>query len=118
MRGWTRRNKSRIRGYHLKYQYGITHEEYDRLVAAQHGVCAICGQPPSGRTIKDRRLAVDHDHLTGMVRGILCRPCNLIIGFIDDDEWLERARAYLQMGRRPQKDGRSGPPPASPEERA
>lgn len=47
------------------------HDHYDELLAAQHGVCAICGRPPVGR-----RLDVDHDWATLQVRGLLCWRCN------------------------------------------
>lgn len=55
---------------HLKNTYGITTEEYDRMLAEQGGSCAICDREP-----KKRRLSVDHDHSTGKVRGLLCTPC-------------------------------------------
>lgn len=52
-------------------RYGLTVEDYEKLLKAQGGVCAICGRPP-----KKQRLAVDHDHLTKRVRGLLCAFCN------------------------------------------
>lgn len=54
-----------------KRLFGITIEEYDRMLSEQDGLCAICRKPPI-----NRRLAVDHDHDTGLVRGLLCPPCN------------------------------------------
>ena len=57
---------------HLKRTYGLTVEEYDAMLAAQGGGCAICGRPPRA----DISLHVDHDHNTGAVRGILCFRCN------------------------------------------
>lgn len=54
-----------------KRLFGITLEEYDRMFEEQNGLCAICRKPP-----KNYRLAVDHDHDTGAVRGLLCPPCN------------------------------------------
>lgn len=63
----------------LKRKYGITLAEYDQMLEEQHGVCAICGgADPSGR-----RLAVDHDHETGKVRGLLCTSCNTRLGFLE-----------------------------------
>ncbi len=56
--------------------YGITGEQYDALYEAQGGVCGIC-RVANGTT---KKLAVDHDHQTGEVRGLLCGPCNLMIG--------------------------------------
>lgn len=70
-------------------QLGLTIEDYDRMLAEQGGVCAICGNPP-----KARRLDVDHDHRTGAVRGLLCHRCNRGVSW-DALGWLERAQAYL-----------------------
>ena len=73
---------------HLKRKYGLTLAEFDELLAAQGGGCAICGQPDADN--------VDHDHDTGRVRGILCFPCNAAIGLIhEDEERLLAAAAYL-----------------------
>lgn len=87
------------RKYALKRNYGITMEEYQALHEVQGGVCAICGQPETtvqGRTNTPFCLAVDHDHDTGKVRGLLCTPCNRGIGFLrDDPAILERALEYL-----------------------
>jgi hypothetical protein len=79
----------------LKYKYGLSAAGYDDLLAQQGGVCAICQQlDPKGR-----RLAVDHCHETGRVRGLLCVPCNVGIGNLNDDpERLLAAVAYLQEG--------------------
>lgn len=54
-----------------KRLYGITVEQYDEMFEEQGGLCAICRKPPI-----NYRLAVDHDHDTGAVRGLLCPPCN------------------------------------------
>lgn len=59
--------------------YGITVEEYDRLLEAQGGTCARCKKPPS----ETLRLAVDHCHTTGRVRGLLCGPCNTYLGRLE-----------------------------------
>lgn len=75
-----------------KYRYGIDRATYDAMLAAQHGRCAICGGPP-GRS----RLHVDHDHITGAVRGLLCGPCNQGLGFLrDDPDVLRAALRYLE----------------------
>lgn len=81
--------------------YGISEEEYQALLAAQGGVCAICHQPETntyrGRV---RRLAVDHDHRTGERRALLCSDCNVLLGHADDQpERLEAAAAYLRQKR-------------------
>lgn len=80
--------------FKLKKNYGITVEEYERLLASQNGVCAIC----EGTSIQKNRkfLYVDHCHTTGNVRGILCYSCNLGIGnFQDDTRKMEKAIYYL-----------------------
>jgi hypothetical protein len=75
----------------LKHLYGITLEQFNTMVVEQNGVCAICDKPPV-----DERLVVDHCHITGKVRGLLCRLCNSGIGKLGDDvERLKRAVAYL-----------------------
>lgn len=81
----------------LKKAYGLTLDEFERMKTAQSGLCAICQQPPS-RIRLDRigELAVDHDHKTGKVRGLLCHYCNSGLGqFRDSPELLTRAIAYL-----------------------
>lgn len=80
--------------------YGITVEQYDAHVAAQGGTCAICGTAP------EQRLAVDHDHDTGAVRGLLCFTCNAGLGLLGDSVVrLARALAYLTT---PPKSGTMG----------
>ena len=76
----------------LKYSYGMTLADYDALLAKQNGVCFICETKPPNQT-----LAVDHHHATGVVRGLLCRDCNLGVGnFKDDPHLTRRATAYLE----------------------
>lgn len=75
------RNKDTRRDYDFRQKYGITLADYDRMFAEQDGLCAICFQPPTG----GRRMAVDHNHETGKVRGLLCLRCNLAIGNLRDD---------------------------------
>lgn len=70
----------------------LTCDEYDEMLAAQHGLCAICGQASSAR-----RLHVDHDHRTGRIRGLLCRNCNICLGLMADDPGrILSAAAYLE----------------------
>jgi hypothetical protein len=77
---------------YLKRKYGITLEQYDEMLRAQGGVCAICTREPHP-TIS---LHVDHDHETGALRGLLCFPCNQAIGSLREDPFLLRAAAdYL-----------------------
>lgn len=86
------------RDYRLLAKYGITGEEYDAMEREQDGKCAICKQPERryGSHGKVKRLAVDHCHETGKVRGLLCADCNTAIGLLGDNpERVEAARAYL-----------------------
>ncbi len=77
-------------------RYGITLDDYDRMFAAQGGVCAICSQPASGGIKAASRLHVDHCHTTGKVRALLCSTCNLGVGyFADDPDRMIAAAAYL-----------------------
>ena len=71
-------------------ELGVTDEEYQRMLAAQAGGCAICGNPP-----KTKRLHVDHNHRTGRVRGLLCFRCNRGLPTYATSDWLERARVYV-----------------------
>lgn len=69
--------KKRVLEAHLLAEYGLTWQEYEGLYDKQRGSCAICG------ILQDdlkQRLAVDHDHKTGEVRGLLCFRCNLMLG--------------------------------------
>jgi Recombination endonuclease VII len=77
----------------LRYNYGISLEEYDAMLARQGGVCAICKKKPD----KGKVLFVDHCHVTGRVRGLLCGKCNSVLAFgCDDPDILRAAIAYLQ----------------------
>lgn len=77
-------------------KHGMTKVEYDNMVAAQGGLCALCGEPPSRTSHGSFRLVVDHDHNTGEIRGLLCNTCNLGLGhFRDDPRKLALAIKYL-----------------------
>ena len=86
--------------YYAIYKYGVEPEEFARLLTHQGGGCAVCQRTLGGSAGKPgrySRLAVDHNHRTGDVRGLLCMDCNLGIGKFDDDpQRLERAAAYLR----------------------
>ncbi len=78
----------------IERRYGLSASDYDALLAAQEGCCAICHRHAE---LLGRPLAVDHDHETGRVRGLLCDDCNLGLGkFADRIALLEDAVAYLQ----------------------
>jgi len=79
---------------HLKRTFGITLADYDEMLEAQGGCCAICGTTPWENK---QRLGVDHDHETGRIRGLLCKSCNRAIGFLQDSPELCRlAMLYLR----------------------
>ena len=77
----------------MKRKYGITFDQYNQMLAAQGGVCAICGEA----CITGKRLAVDHCHTTGAVRALLCSNCNTGLGkFRDNPDLLRAAALYLE----------------------
>lgn len=96
--GYCNQHYTRIR--RLKDVYGLTLEAYSKMLADQGGVCACCGGPPrsvNGQSGKVTEFAVDHDHVTKKVRGLLCSHCNRGIGlFQDDPAILRRAATYLE----------------------
>jgi len=74
---------------------GATDEDYWSQLEAQGGKCAIC--PRTIPTHGDERFCYDHDHKTGKKRGLLCRYCNMAIGYLADDvERVKAALAYLE----------------------
>jgi hypothetical protein len=77
---------------HLMRTYGLTADEYWQIYESQDGVCYICRKARGLR----RRLSVDHCHATGFVRGLLCGPCNKLLGHLrDDPEAFVRAAYYI-----------------------
>lgn len=81
------------RKWYLKVNYDIDVEDYDDIYIEQGGRCAICGRHQS--EIK-RSLFIDHCHKTGLVRGLLCHKCNLLLGHSNDNpEILMNAIKYL-----------------------
>jgi hypothetical protein len=90
--------KQQILKNHLKTNYNLTLEQYDKMVLDQNGVCAICGKPETRLSNNGvvTRLCVDHNHKTGKVRKLLCHRCNSSIGqFEDDVGLLNKAIQYL-----------------------
>lgn len=74
-----------------RYKYGIETHEIEALYALQGGCCAVCGDE-----LPADKFDVDHDHTTNEVRGLLHRRCNLVAGFLEDDDAFARVVAYLQ----------------------
>ena len=80
----------------LSSKYRITEQRYFEILEKQIGLCAICGSD-SPRRKGSKNFAVDHDHTTKEVRGLLCHPCNVMIGLAKDSiEVLEMAIKYLK----------------------
>lgn len=74
---WRAKNPNKWREYVLRYLYGLPIEKFEEMKVAQNNQCAICQ--------KLRPLAVDHCHRTGKVRELLCKKCNLALGYIEDN---------------------------------
>lgn len=97
----------------LENLFGITLEQYEQLAASQGGCCAICGKSPDEAKGHKRnvRLHIDHDHDSGLVRGLLCNTCNTGLGCFYDSldnligaiEYLERFRRRLKKDNDPEK---------------
>ena len=72
----------------LKYMYGMSYTEYSAMLKAQNGVCGICKGKETvtnNKSGKLQKLCVDHDHVTGKVRALLCTSCNKGLGLFNDD---------------------------------
>lgn len=103
---WARKRKHRIllnptleSDRNLKRKYGLTKKQYEEKLNVQNGVCAICSKPETsvdGRTERLKNLAVDHNHKTNKIRGLLCWRCNGTIGKIEEDlDLLDKIKSYL-----------------------
>jgi hypothetical protein len=90
-KAWIKTKKDGLRHIQLKRDYGITLDEYNAMMNEQNGACVICLKEP----VK-RHLDVDHCHVTGQVRGLLCSKCNLALGLLNDSPNLFQSAAdYL-----------------------
>lgn len=87
--------QERAKDLRLQREFHITLEEFKKVLALQNGACAICKKRLNKKGIPFR-LAVDHCHKTGLVRGLLCWPCNKAIAILQDDaQRLYNAYTYL-----------------------
>ena len=78
---------------YLKKEWGLSLSEYDGLLSTQNGVCAICQRPPM-----KHQLAIDHNHVTGKIRGLLCARCNRAIALLwEDVSIMKKAIDYLEV---------------------
>ena len=88
------RNKEHRKDIALKYNFGITLDDYHQLLDEQNGKCAICGIDQKDAS---KMFAVDHNHETGQIRGLLCLYCNRMLGDAKDNiESLRKAIEYLE----------------------
>jgi hypothetical protein len=89
-RGSYQTSPERKREQNRRYWYGLEPHQYDRMFAEQEGYCKVCGEH------KGESLVVDHCHATGIVRGLLCSKCNVLLGMAKDDPAILRgAITYL-----------------------
>ena len=88
-RRWCRANPARVKNHKLRYRYGITLIDYQKMFAQQNGLCAICS--------REKSLHVDHNHETGAVRHLLCADCNKGIGLLRSSHVLRQAATYLDQ---------------------
>jgi hypothetical protein len=88
---WRKNNKKKVADFWRKSKYGITPEQYDAMVLSQEGRCGICECP-----LTETGTHLDHSHVTGKVRGILCNRCNVGLGYYElglslkFEEWIRR----------------------------
>ena len=88
-----------IKKYHLKRFYSLSVEDYVHFFKEQRGLCAICYLPEgkNKRTGKQQMLAVDHNHQTKQIRALLCKKCNLLLGYCGENiKILLAAICYLK----------------------
>jgi hypothetical protein len=77
----TKGSRARLR------RYGVSATDWAELAGRYDGMCWVCKKRPAN--------CVDHDHQTGAVRGALCRPCNMVLGFMEDRGWIDEAQQYI-----------------------
>jgi hypothetical protein len=95
LRNYRKENRRRIYLVESLRKYGITQDQYEAIWDLQAGSCAICTQPFDWSE-KQTKPHIDHDHKTGLVRGLLCNRCNTVLGLVEDSTArLERMREYL-----------------------
>ncbi|MBT3328150.1 MAG: hypothetical protein HN396_18150 [Gemmatimonadales bacterium] len=91
--------KAMDRERNLRRVHGLSVDEYAGLLVAQGGVCAVCGELEKSVLHGEvKRMAVDHDHVSGEIRGLLCSRCNTALGLLNDDvDILAMAQVYLLL---------------------
>lgn len=97
VKAWQKANPDRVKDTILKRDFGISLEQYNQLLKTQDNSCAICKTNQSQQRIM---MAVDHDHTSNKIRGLLCDLCNRGIGLLKDDPMLlDRASSYIRYNR-------------------
>lgn len=92
-REYLKKNPFKNRKCELKLRYNLTLKEYENLILEQNNKCSICSKELNGK----KEPAVDHDHITGKVRSLLCSTCNMGLGnFKDNTSLLSEAILYLE----------------------
>lgn len=92
---WGRSNPDKLRQYYVKKTYGLSKEQFHRLLESHSGRCHICGSEDAGS--KSGTFNIDHCHKTGEVRGMLCGGCNHVLGRVSDSvDLLKKYIAYLE----------------------
>lgn len=99
-RNYHKNNRDKDNDKRLKYRFGITLEDYNKMSLQQDGVCVICKKPETSierKTGVIKNLCVDHDHKTNKVRALLCGKCNKALGLLNDDIFLlKNSILYLE----------------------
>jgi hypothetical protein len=104
---WYMRNKDKARATRRRSklrQFGLTVEQFAALLAKQGGMCAICRGPQQVRKGEITQFALDHNHMSGRPRGLLCGRCNRVLGSVNEDEALLQAMiSYLRRWNTPRE---------------
>lgn len=95
-------DQSRVMDAYRFKKFGLSPEGYLAMLEKQQGLCAVCGKPETAKSRSAGRatkaLAVDHDHETGKIRGLLCQRCNTALGLLREDEGIVQSLlAYLRL---------------------
>ena len=115
---WRERNPEKAKALGRKQaqnrrfrKHGLTKEEYDKILKSQGYVCAACDNPPVTSSVRPGAnkyddFVIDHDHVTGKVRGLVCTNCNVALGMIrDNPETARKLAAYLEANYSPMNCG-------------
>lgn len=90
---WNFKNKEKFKEYYLKHRYNITLDQLKQMFISQNGVCAICKEKFANR----KAMHIDHNHVNGKVRALLCPPCNYAVGNVRENiEYAKSLVEYLQ----------------------